>query len=132
MSDFPVVTGMSELVPEPREPRWRTLLCWGSVILYLTLPITILSVRLLSDHFPEYHWAESLSEAKFMVPYFTSLTALVFGLAGLNTFDRKTGNGSPKSEEKPNKEVKPEEKSKKDPIPEPDLTPSPGGPRATE
>jgi len=67
-----------------------------------------------------------------MVPYFTSLTALVFGLAGLNTFDRKTGNGSPKSEEKPKKEVKPEEKSKKDPTPEPDLTPSPGGPRATE
>jgi hypothetical protein len=77
-----------------KEPRWRTLLCWGSVILYLTLPVTILIVRLLADHFPEYHWADSLSEAKFMIPYFTSLTALVFGLAGLNTFDRKVENGN--------------------------------------
>jgi hypothetical protein len=123
---------MAEAMPEPKEPRWRTTLCWGSVILYLTIPPIILMIRLLSDHFPDFHWAESLSQAKFMIPYFTSLTALVFGLAGLNTFDRKMGNGPPKSEEKPKKDAKPEEKSKKEPAPEPAFTPPSGGPRATE
>jgi hypothetical protein len=79
-----------------KEPLWRTFLCWGSVILYLTLPVLILLVRLVSDSFPEYHWSESLQQAKFIVPYFQSLTALVFGLSGLNVWDRR--NGGPKKE----------------------------------
>jgi hypothetical protein len=116
----------------PPEPMWRKVLCWGSVILYLTLPLLILVVRLLSDHFPEYHWAESLSQAKFMIPYFTSLTALVFGLAGLSSWDRKNG----KPEEKPKKEsAKPEEKPKKEPAKpseEESDKPPERGPRATE
>lgn len=83
------------------EPRWRTFLCWGSVILFLTLPLTILILRLIADSHPESsHWKDSLEEAKYIVPYFQSLTALVFGLAGLNVWDRKS-NGKPPKKDPP-------------------------------
>jgi hypothetical protein len=83
------------------EPAWRRVLCWGSVILFLSLPPTILILRLVSD---SYHlrWAESIESAKYVVPYFTSLTGLVFGLAGLNTWDRLNGKHPEKA-----KDVKP-------------------------
>jgi hypothetical protein len=76
-----------------KEPLWRIVLCWGSVVLFLTLPMLILLVRLISDSYPDFHWSESLQQAKFMIPYFQSLTALIFGLAGLNTWDRRNGRG---------------------------------------
>ena len=86
------------------EPRWRTFLCWGSVILFLTVPISILGLRLVSDSLPDSRWTKSLEEAKYIIPYFQSLTALVFGLAGLNTWDKRTNhnnNKKPKSNKEP-------------------------------
>jgi hypothetical protein len=83
------------------------MLCWGTVILFLSIPLLVLIVRIVSDSFQPPHWAaswsESLQEAKFIVPYFQSLTALVFGLAGLNTWDRRI-NGTQQSEKQPKKE----------------------------
>lgn len=73
------------------EPLWRKFLCWGSVFLFLTLPLSILILRLVSDSSPDLRWSASLQEAKYIIPYFQSLTALVFGLAGLNTWDRHNG-----------------------------------------
>ena len=89
------------------EPRWRTFLCWGSVFLFLTLPISILVIRIVADTFPDSHWNESLEKAKFVVPYFQSLSALVFGLAGLNVWDRRNGAKQPaKKEPEPRPEAK--------------------------
>jgi hypothetical protein len=86
------------------EPLWRKVLCWGSVILFLTLPVLILLVRLVSDSYPDFHWSESLRQAKFMVPYFQSLTALIFGLAGLNTWDRRSNGRSRAADKQPKKD----------------------------
>jgi hypothetical protein len=83
---------------QAREPLWRTVLCWGAVSLFLILPILILIIRLMSDSFPNMHWGETISQAKFVIPYFQSLTALVFGLAGLNVWDRKNGRNNSKKE----------------------------------
>jgi hypothetical protein len=73
----------------PVEPLWRKALCWGSVGIFLLLPLTIFSARLFQ--FPNI--AETINNAPFLLPYFQSVTGLVFGLAGLNTVDRVFKNG---------------------------------------
>jgi hypothetical protein len=84
-----------------KEPLWRIVLCWGAVILFLTLPVSIFVIRLISDSIPGHPWSESIEKYKFVIPYFQSLTALVFGLAGLNVWDRKNGRNNAKKEETP-------------------------------
>jgi hypothetical protein len=77
------------------EPRWRALLCWGSVGIFLVLPLVIFSARL----FGVPNIAETVDASKFLLPYFQMITGLVFGLAGLNTVDRRfIGNGQSKKE----------------------------------
>lgn len=75
---------------QSKEPLWRAVLCWGVTILFLSLPPIILLLRIVSDAL-NLPWSKSVEEAKFIVPYFTSLTAIAVSLAGLNTFDRRNG-----------------------------------------
>ena len=72
------------------EPRWRTVLCWGAVITFLSVPLLVFILHLISDEVSWFHFSQHLSEYKFMVPFFQSITALVFGLAGLNSWDKRT------------------------------------------
>lgn len=65
------------------EPRWRTLLCYGTVLTFLTLPLVILGLALASREF-ETH----IKEYKFLAPFYQSVTALAFGLSGLRSLDR--------------------------------------------
>lgn len=78
-----------------KDTRWRWLLCWGTVITFLTLPLSILTVVLLHPEF-----ADQIREYKFLSKFFESITALVFGLAGLRSVDKfvetRNGNGSHK------------------------------------
>ena len=75
----------------PRDTRWRLILCWGTVITFLTLPLSILVIALLH---PEL--AAQVREYKFLSKFFESITALVFGLAGLRSVDKyiETKNGN--------------------------------------
>jgi hypothetical protein len=78
------------------EPLWRKALCWGSVGIFLVLPLVIFSARL----FGVPNIAETVDASKFLLPYFQMITGLVFGLAGLNTVDRRiVGNGRSKKEQ---------------------------------
>jgi hypothetical protein len=80
-----------------KEPRWRTVLCWGAVFTFFTVPLVGITLLLLADRMPEIR--NHISEYKFIGPFFQSVTALVFGLAGLRSLDRyvETKNGkSPK------------------------------------
>jgi len=86
------------------EPLWRKTLCWGATLLFLTLPISVLTLRIVADSVPGLRWSESLEKAEFIIPYFQSLTALVFGLAGLNVWDRRNGKLQP---DKPKKDSEP-------------------------
>jgi hypothetical protein len=81
-----------------REPQWKIVLAWGVVILYLSLPPIILLLRIVSDSL-NLHWSKSVDEAKFIVPYFTSLTAIAVSLAGLNSWDRRNGRHNSKPPE---------------------------------
>ena len=79
-----------------KDTKWRLVLCWGTVITFLTLPLAIFLIALLH---PEL--TSQLREYKFLSKFFESITALVFGLAGLRSVDkyvetRKNGNGNGK------------------------------------
>jgi hypothetical protein len=74
-----------------KEPLWRQVLCWGAVICFFLLPltaflivvygITVGSVGFLSE--------EEFKFFKEFTPFEATLATLVFGLAGLNTWDKK-------------------------------------------
>jgi hypothetical protein len=72
------------------EPRWRSFLCWGAVLTFLTMPLMIFALAFISQ---EYGWTafhDHVKDYKFLSPYFQSVTALVFGLAGLRSLDKYT------------------------------------------
>ena len=78
------------------EPRWRTVLCWGAVVTFLGLPFGVCALHLVSDEFPTYfHFSQHISEYKFIIPYYQSITALVFALAGLNSWDKRLESPTP-------------------------------------
>ena len=79
-----------------KDARWRLVLCWGTVITFLTLPLTVFVIAIWH---PEL--AEQLKGYKFIAKFFESITALVFGLSGLRSVDKfvetkKNGNGNGK------------------------------------
>jgi hypothetical protein len=84
-----------------KEPLWRTVLCWGSVITFLSAPLICFILMAISDEVSWLHFSQHINEYKFMVPFFQSITALVFGLAGLNSWDKiRNGKDGSKNEAK--------------------------------
>jgi len=71
-----------------KEPRWRTVLNWSAVISFFTIPLVIFTLHVISDEVPWLHFEQHLQEYKYLSVFFQSVTALVFGLAGLHSFDR--------------------------------------------
>jgi ABC-type Fe3+ transport system permease subunit len=78
-----------------KEPRWRTVLCWGAVLTFFSVPMVGLGILVMADYWPNIR--NHLAEYKFIGPFFQSVTALVFGLAGLNTTEKyfTEKNGKP-------------------------------------
>ena len=77
-----------------RDTKWRLILCWGTVLTFLMLPLSVLTVALLHPEF-----ASQIREYKFLAKFYESITALVFGLAGLRSLDKYVerkngGNGN--------------------------------------
>ena len=83
-----------------KEPLWRSVLCWGAVVTFLTLPLLLFVLVFLSGELGLAHFNQHLSDYRFLAPYFQSVTAVIFGLAGLNSFDRRTttGRGEPQKQ----------------------------------
>jgi ABC-type sulfate transport system permease component len=82
-----------------REPQWRAVLCWGTVITFLTLPLLIFILAFTSE---EYGWSqfhEHIRDYKFVGSFYQSITALAFGLSGLRSVDKyvEAKNGKPPS-----------------------------------
>lgn len=71
-----------------REPAWRTLLCWGSVLTFLSLPLIIFAMALASREFGWTDFEQHIKEYKFLGNFYQSITALTFGLSGLKSLDR--------------------------------------------
>jgi hypothetical protein len=70
------------------EPKWRTALNWGAVITFFTAPLVVFILQITSQEFSWLHFQEHMSEFKWLGNFYLSVTGLVFGLAGLNSFDR--------------------------------------------
>jgi hypothetical protein len=76
-----------------KEPLWREVLCWGAVICFFLLPliafvIVVYGVTVGSAGFLS---AQELAFFKEFTPFEATLATLVFGLAGLNTWDKRNG-----------------------------------------
>lgn len=82
------------------EPQWRLVLCWGAVLTFLTAPLVIFILLLISQEGGWLHFNQHIGEYKWMAAFYQSVTGLVFGLAGLHSFDRfaETRNGGAKRE----------------------------------
>lgn len=89
-----------------KEPLWRTLLCWGAVLAYLTVPLITYILIVVSIQSPGWNINEHLKDFAGLGQWFQALSALVFGLAGLRSFDRYVDvkNGSKKKFFEPEEE----------------------------
>jgi hypothetical protein len=83
-----------------KEPLWREVLCWGTVITFLSAPLLVFILHVLSDEVPWLHFSEHIKEYGFLVPFFQTVTALVFGLAGLHSLDKRLSNGKSNGDKK--------------------------------
>jgi hypothetical protein len=70
-----------------KEPLWRTVLYWGSTIVFLFAPLTVFSLHFASD---ELHWefSKHIKDYSGLAPSYQTLTALIFGLCGLRSIDK--------------------------------------------
>lgn len=76
------------------DPLWKIVLNWGTVVLFLTLPLAIAAVQIYSNtHRGWWVWMENLTPAEherrfqYLNDFMRNLTILVFGLAGLRTWE---------------------------------------------
>jgi hypothetical protein len=80
-----------------KEPLWKLVLNWGAIITFLTLPTVILSVQLIHWTHPGFFQFPANPRIEYLREFQRNLTILVFGLAGLRTWEQikngKNGNG---------------------------------------
>ena len=87
------------------EPLWKTVLNWGTVILFLTLPLFIMGVQIyINTHPDSWHWTDPnltpeqrTQRFQYIYDFMRNLTVLVFGLAGLRTWENIKQNGAAKN-----------------------------------
>jgi len=74
------------------EPKWRRTLCWGAVISFFAMPsLLFLLVFYNAVRREGFLTAEEMEDFRALGSYQATLAALVFGLAGLNTLDKRNG-----------------------------------------
>jgi hypothetical protein len=76
-----------------KEPLWRKDLCWGTVISFFMLPSTafILVIWSALQKGPSMLTREEIENFRLFTGYEGTLAALLFALAGFNTWDRRDG-----------------------------------------
>jgi hypothetical protein len=84
----------------PREEKWKTFLNWGAVIMFFSMPVAITILQLFALMFPRWLSQElPQTEFKYLYEFQRALAVLVFGLAGLRTWEHVSGNGNNKKKE---------------------------------
>lgn len=66
------------------EPRWRIALCWIAVITFFALPLLVFIFQVFA-RLPD------PKEMEWLGNVYKADAALVFGLAGLNSWDKRNG-----------------------------------------
>jgi hypothetical protein len=90
-----------------QEPTWKTVLNWGVVILFLTLPLIIMTIQLYILVHPTWmpRAANYREHFSYLKNFMNTLAMLVFGLSGLRTWETIKQNGNGKENNKPLKQV---------------------------
>jgi ABC-type transport system involved in cytochrome bd biosynthesis fused ATPase/permease subunit len=72
-----------------KEPEgWKTLLNYGAVIMFLTMPVIVMVIQLIALAYP--NWLSQQlpqEEFKHLIEFQRALAILVFGLSGLRTWE---------------------------------------------
>lgn len=76
------------------EEPWKRFLNWGAVIMFFGMPLLVMTIQLLALAFPNV-LSQSLpqTEFKYLYEFQRALAILVFGLAGLRTWEHVSHNG---------------------------------------
>lgn len=70
------------------EEPWKTFLNWGAVIMFFSMPLLIMVIQITALMFPTWLSKElPQSEFKYLYEFQRALAILVFGLAGLRTWE---------------------------------------------
>jgi hypothetical protein len=78
----------------PREEKWKQFLNWGAIIMFFSMPLLVLIIQLAALSFPNWLSQElPQTEFKYLYEFQRALAILVFGLAGLRTWEHVSGNG---------------------------------------
>jgi hypothetical protein len=88
-----------------KEPLWKTVLNWGTVITFFTLPAFLITVQIYSHTHPDWwqHTPQEQDRFHYLNDFLRNVTLLVFGLAGLRTWEQiKNGNRKEKHDDKTN------------------------------
>jgi hypothetical protein len=64
-----------------KDPIWRVVLCWGSVLIFLGAPMSLLLLQIF-DHLQP----RDVEVAKSMSPMYFAIAGVVASLAGLGTW----------------------------------------------
>ena len=89
------------------EEGWKRFLNWGAVIMFFGMPLLVMTIQLLALSFPNVLSKElPQSEFKYLYEFQRALAILVFGLAGLRTWEH-VANGKPKAKARPTNEKEP-------------------------
>jgi uncharacterized membrane protein len=83
------------------DPKWRTVLNWSAVITFFSAPFLIFILQIIGEQSPWFKFEQHIKEFAWLGPFYTSVTALVFGLAGLNSWDRRAPKNESPPPEKP-------------------------------
>jgi len=79
-----------------KEEPWKTFLNWGAVVMFFGMPLLVMLIQLLALAFPDVLSKElPQSEFKYLYEFQRALAILVFGLAGLRTWEH-VSNGKQK------------------------------------
>jgi threonine/homoserine/homoserine lactone efflux protein len=68
------------------EPLWRTILCWSAVIVFFALPLIVFVIQVFSGAEARH---QMLKDFDWLGNIYRTVTALLFGLAGLNSYDKR-------------------------------------------
>jgi hypothetical protein len=80
-----------------REEGWKTFLNWAAVIMFFGMPLLVMVIQLLALSFPTVLSKElPQAEFKYLYEFQRALAILVFGLAGLRTWEHVSNNGKEK------------------------------------
>jgi hypothetical protein len=84
-----------------KEESWKTFLNWGAVIMFFAMPIVVLLIQLAALTWPGWLSQElPQTEFKYLYEFQRALAILVFGLAGLRTWEHvANGKEKPKPKE---------------------------------